>query len=104
MSSEQSIKIAIIGGGLAGATLASALFRHPHLDINIFESAAEFSERGAAVGLAVNAQAAIAEIGGPMVDVIERAGGVAMASTRLSMVCRREAVPLTSTSGRGLSF
>lgn len=92
MPSDQSIKIAIIGGGLAGATLANALFRYPHLDIDIFESAAEFSERGAAVGLAINAQSAIAEIGGPLADVVERAGGVTMTSSRLFMVCHCKAV------------
>lgn len=86
MSSDQSIKIAIIGGGLAGATLANALLKHQRLDVHIFESANEFSERGAAVGIAANAQAALAEIGGAMVGVIESAGGVLMTSSRLCMV------------------
>ena len=86
MSSTQPLKIAIIGGGLAGATLANALLDHPHLNINIFESATEFSERGAAVGIAANGQAALAEIGGAVADVLERAGGVTMTSSRLCMV------------------
>ncbi|KAF2792070.1 hypothetical protein K505DRAFT_418692 [Melanomma pulvis-pyrius CBS 109.77] len=85
MSSGQPIKIAISGGGLAGATLANALLKYPHLDMNIFESAPEFSERSAAVGIAANAQAALAEIGGVVADVIERAGGVTMTSSRLCM-------------------
>jgi salicylate hydroxylase len=86
MSSTQAIKIAIIGGGLAGATLANALLKHHHLEVHIFESAAAFSERGAAVGIAANAQAALAEIGGEVAGVIERAGGVTMTSSRLCMV------------------
>ena len=49
------LRIAIIGGGIPGATLVNALFDQPHLDIHIFESAPEISERGAAVGLTVNA-------------------------------------------------
>lgn len=91
MSSDQSIKITIIGCGLAGATLANALLKYPHLDVNIFESAPEFSERGAAVGIAANAQAALAEIGGVVADVVERAGGVIMTSSRLCMVRRSSA-------------
>ncbi|KAF2689099.1 salicylate hydroxylase [Lentithecium fluviatile CBS 122367] len=65
MSSDHSIRIAIIGGGLAGATLANTLLKHGHLDVNIFESALEN--------------------GGPLTDVIERAGGVTMTSSRLCM-------------------
>ncbi|KAI0393146.1 salicylate hydroxylase [Xylariaceae sp. FL0594] len=42
-------RVAIIGGGLAGATLANALLRLLQLDVHIFESAAKFSERGAAI-------------------------------------------------------
>jgi salicylate hydroxylase len=80
------IKIAIIGGGLAGATLANALLTHPHLDINIFESAPEFSERGAAVGISTNGQAALAESADVLADVIDRAGGVVMTSSRLMIV------------------
>ena len=86
MSSTQPIKIAIIGGGLAGAVLANALLKHDHLQIDIFESAPEFSERGAAVRIAANGQTALAEIGGAVADVIERAGGVTMSSSRLVMV------------------
>jgi salicylate hydroxylase len=86
MSTSQKITIAVIGGGLAGATLANALVKHPHIDVKIFESASEFSERGAAVGINMGAQAALAGIGGPLKDVIERAGGVVMASSRAVMV------------------
>jgi salicylate hydroxylase len=87
MSESQPLKIAIIGGGLAGAVLANALQKHKHISIDIFESAPEFSERGAAVGIATNGQIALAEIGGAVADVIERAGGVTMTSTRLVLVC-----------------
>lgn len=86
MSARPPLRIAIIGGGLAGATLATALLKYLHLTISIFESAPEFSERGAAVGIAANGQAALAEMGGPLSDVVERAGGVFMTSSRLCMV------------------
>lgn len=92
MASEQPVKIAIIGGGLAGATLMNALLKHPHLDAEIFESAPEFSERGAAVGIAQNGQRALDEIGGAVADALDRAGGVAMTSSRLCMVRFSQAV------------
>lgn len=82
-----SLKLAIIGGGLAGAVLVNALQKHKHISIDIFESAPEFSERGAAVGIATNGQTGLAEIGGAVADVLDRAGGVTMSSTRLVLVC-----------------
>ena len=81
------LRIAIIGGGLAGATLANALFDHPHLDIHMIESAPEFSERGAASGLAVNAQRALAGFNPSANALLDRAGAVPMNSTRVVIVC-----------------
>lgn len=83
-------KLAIIGGGLAGVTLGNALIRHEHIEFHIYESALEFSERGAAVGLAINAQRALHRIL-PQADVtLERTGGVPMNSTRIMVVsCKR---------------
>jgi len=86
MSAERKLTIAVIGGGLAGATVANALIKYVHIDVTILESAPEFSERGAAVMVNMGAQAALAEIRGPVTDVVERAGGVAMASSRAVMV------------------
>ena len=82
----RKLRIAITGGGLAGATLANALLDQPHLDIHIYESAPEFSERGAAVGLAVNAQRALAEIIPSATELLDRAGAVPMNSTRVVIV------------------
>ncbi|KAH7067506.1 salicylate hydroxylase [Paraphoma chrysanthemicola] len=79
------LEIAIIGGGLAGSTLATALLQHAHLHISIFESAPEFSERGAAVGIATNGQTALREMGKVLGGVIERAGGVVMGSSRICL-------------------
>lgn len=88
MAESSSIKIAIIGGGLAGATLAHALLRHAHLDVHVYESAPEFSERGAAVGLASDAQQALQQVIGPAetTALLEKAGAVVQASTRLCIV------------------
>ncbi|KAB8290715.1 hypothetical protein EYC80_008354 [Monilinia laxa] len=84
LTPERKIRIAIIGGGLAGATLLRSLLTHPHLSADIYESASAFSERGAAVGLAINAQNALAEMG--IADVVQKAGGVRMHSSRTIVV------------------
>ncbi|KAF2194151.1 FAD/NAD(P)-binding domain-containing protein [Zopfia rhizophila CBS 207.26] len=63
----------------------NALLKHPHLDVEIFEFAPEFSERGAAVGIAQNGQAALAEIGGAVAGALDRAGAVVMSSSRMYM-------------------
>lgn len=88
MTGTSSIKIAVIGGGLAGATLANALIRQAHLDVYVYESAPEFSERGAAVGLASDAQRALKQIFGATEasTLLEKAGAVVHASTRLCIV------------------
>ena len=83
----RKLRVAISGGGLAGATLANALLDQPHLDVHIYESAPEFSERGAAVGLAVNAQRALSEIIPCVSELLDKAGAVSMKSTRLVIVC-----------------
>jgi salicylate hydroxylase len=85
---DTQIRIAIIGGGMAGAILANALVRIPHINVQVFESAPEFSERGAALGLSKNAQDALQEILPAPKDTLQKAGGVPMASTRLMMVSR----------------
>ena len=86
METSRKLRIAIVGGGLAGATLINALLKHEHLSVDIFESAPEFSERGAAVGLSQNAQRALLEIGQPVADCLDRAGAVQMNSSRLAIV------------------
>ena len=82
----KQLRIAISGGGMAGATLANALQKYSHLRVDIYESAAQFSERGAAVGIAVNAQRALSEIGPETRNALSRAGAVKMHSTRQLIV------------------
>ncbi|KAI1501574.1 salicylate hydroxylase [Biscogniauxia marginata] len=78
-----SIHIAIIGGGLAGASLANALVRIPRLQIKVFESAPEFSERGAAIGLSRNAQRALRQFIPSAMELLNKAGAVPMRSSRV---------------------
>lgn len=83
---SSTIRIAIIGGGLAGATLAHALIQIPHLNIQVYESAPEFSERGAAVGLSINSQRALEQIIPSAKALLEKAGAVVMNSSRMVLV------------------
>lgn len=80
-----SIRIAILGGGLAGASLLHALLKHPHLDVHIFESAAEFKEAGAAIGVARNGLAALDLIGSSAAECLERAGAVPQKGVRFML-------------------
>jgi salicylate hydroxylase len=95
MANSSSIKIAVIGGGLAGATIAHALLRHAHLDVHVYESAPEFSERGAAVGLASEAQDVLKQVIGPAETsaLLEKAGAVVHLSSRICIVRLLTPVP-----------
>ncbi|CAG8959054.1 hypothetical protein HYFRA_00012833 [Hymenoscyphus fraxineus] len=77
-----SIRIAISGGGLAGASLIHALLSYPQLDVHIFESQPTFREAGMAIGLARNALAALDLIGPSAAQCLERAGAVPMRGVR----------------------
>lgn len=86
MMSTTTLRIAIIGGGLAGITLANALILIPHLDVQVYESAPEFSERGAALGLSSNALTVLQHILPSAQDSLSKAGAVPMNSTRFLLV------------------
>ncbi|KAJ8130453.1 hypothetical protein O1611_g3176 [Lasiodiplodia mahajangana] len=88
---SSTIRVAIIGGGLAGASLIHALVKYPHLDVHIFESAAEFKEAGMAIGVARNAQAALDLIGPTAAQCLKRAGAVPMRAVRFMLAYGEEA-------------
>ena len=75
---SQKIRVAISGGGVAGASLLHVLLPYPHLDVHIFESAPKFREAGVAFGIARNATAALDLIGPAATSCLDRAGGVQM--------------------------
>ncbi|KAI1771031.1 FAD/NAD(P)-binding domain-containing protein [Hypoxylon cercidicola] len=81
----QPIRVAISGGGLAGASLSQALLKFSHLDVHIFESAAAFKESGMAIGIARNALAALELIGSFATQCLERAGAVPMRGVRFML-------------------
>jgi salicylate hydroxylase len=82
MADVRPIRVAISGGGLAGASLIHALLQHSHIDVHIFESSAEFKEAGMAIGVSRNALAALDLIGPTATRCLERAGAVAMRGVR----------------------
>ncbi|KAF7534204.1 hypothetical protein G7054_g6443 [Neopestalotiopsis clavispora] len=79
------IRIAVVGGGLAGASLIHALIKFSHLDVHIFEAAEEFKEAGMAIGIARNAQAALELIGPSATRCLDQAGAVPMKGVRFML-------------------
>ncbi|KAK9772018.1 putative Salicylate hydroxylase [Seiridium cardinale] len=86
---SSTIRVAISGGGLAGATLFHSLLHCPHLDVHIFESATAFKEAGMAIGVTRNALATLELIGPSAVQALEWAGAVPMRGVRF-MVAQGE--------------
>ncbi|KAJ2996865.1 hypothetical protein NUW58_g833 [Xylaria curta] len=86
---SRPIRIAISGGGLAGASLMFALLQYPHLDVHIFESASAFREAGMAIGVTRNAQAALDLIGPRAPELLKLAGAVPMRGVRF-MIAQRD--------------
>lgn len=85
MAAQGQIRVAISGGGLAGACLAHSLLQYPHLDVHIFESATAFKEAVAAVGIVQNARRALDLIGVSATQCLEKAGAVPMQGVRWRM-------------------
>jgi hypothetical protein len=56
--------------------------RHPHLDVHIYESAPEFSERVASLGISGISQKALTEMSPDLIDVLHDAGAVPQNSNR----------------------
>lgn len=81
------IRIGIIGGGIAGIATAIALVKHPHVDVQVYEGASEFAERGAGVGLSPLALEALDDIIPSAIELLKtRAGAVELDAARLVVV------------------
>ncbi|KAK4201223.1 putative salicylate hydroxylase [Triangularia verruculosa] len=76
------IRVAICGGGLAGASLIQALLQYSHLDVHIFESAPAFKEAGMTIGVTRNALTALELLGPAAAKALESAGAVPMRGVR----------------------
>ncbi|KAI0010716.1 FAD/NAD(P)-binding domain-containing protein [Xylariaceae sp. FL0662B] len=94
------IRIGIVGGGLAGITVAIALVKHPHVDVQVYESAPQFLERGAGVGLSPLALEALDDIIPSAIDLLKtQAGAVELDAARLVVGSGPEAGALISDLG-----
>lgn len=82
------IRIGVVGGGLAGVTVAIALVKHPHVDVQVYESAPQFFERGAGIGLSPLTLEALDDIIPSAVELLKtHAGAVDADAARLVVVC-----------------
>lgn len=86
---SESIRVAIIGGGLMGCTLANGLLRYPHIDWQVFEKKSTFVERGATVGFRDNGTKALAAMGLDYEAMYKRAGAVVSDGSRDIVVSLR---------------
>ncbi|KAK8001661.1 FAD/NAD(P)-binding domain-containing protein [Apiospora marii] len=94
------IRIGIIGGGIAGTATAIALVKHPHVDVQVYEGASEFSERGAGVGLSPLALEALDDIIPSAMELLKtQAGAVELDAARLVVGSGPEAGALVSDLG-----
>ena len=60
---DNKIKVAVIGGGIAGLALTTQLVKNKHLDVHLYEAASQFSEIGAGISFGANAVKAIHLLG-----------------------------------------
>ncbi|KAH7403051.1 mannitol 1-phosphate dehydrogenase 2 [Cadophora sp. MPI-SDFR-AT-0126] len=73
LTSAKQATIAIVGGGIAGVTLAAGILRHaPHVSITLYEAASAFGEIGAGVGFGPNAVTAMTLIDPAIREGFER--------------------------------
>ena len=71
-SKPKAIRVAVVGGGIGGLTLALGLLKYDHLDVQVYEAAHTFGEIGAGVAIGLNAQKALKLIGPHACDAFEK--------------------------------
>lgn len=75
-SSPSTIRVAIIGGGLAGAAVLRGLLRYPHIAVDMYESRPTFREEGPGLVFAQSTQDTLVAIDPDLVQCLDRAGAV----------------------------
>ncbi|EPE27220.1 FAD/NAD(P)-binding protein [Glarea lozoyensis ATCC 20868] len=80
---EKRVRIAVVGGELAGAILVRALMNCPNLDLQLYEAGAEFGEEDTAIEIGVAGEEALQTIGSELLSVLENAGASSLKSTRM---------------------
>ncbi|KAI1406867.1 FAD/NAD(P)-binding domain-containing protein [Hypoxylon sp. FL1857] len=74
--SPSTIRVAIIGGGLAGAVVLRGLLRYPHIAVDMYESRPAFRDEGPGLAFTTNTQAILAAIDPELEQCLDRAGAV----------------------------
>ncbi|KAI1372481.1 FAD/NAD(P)-binding domain-containing protein [Hypoxylon crocopeplum] len=75
-SSPSTIRVAIIGGGLAGAAVLRGLLRYPHIAVDMYESRPAFREEGPGLTFTTSTQAILAAIDPDLEQCLDRAGAL----------------------------
>ena len=82
-SNPPPLRIAILGGGLAGGAAFRVLSKNENLVVDIFESAPAFREQGQGVGMNPNAMAALEMLG--LLNCLQDAGAVRAPTCRMQI-------------------
>ncbi|KAI1137633.1 FAD/NAD(P)-binding domain-containing protein [Hypoxylon sp. FL0543] len=84
-SSPSTIRVAIIGGGLAGAILLRGLLRYPHIAADLYESRPALRDDGPGLAFASSTRAVLSAIDPELEQCLNRSGAVALTSeTRMA--------------------
>lgn len=97
-----TIRVAILGGGLAGVAVLRGLLKLPHLVVDIYESRPVFRDEAPAVQLSPATQEALRLLDPALENCLDRAGGV-YSSTELRVAAGPDAglpIPVRGFSDR----
>ncbi|KAI1800210.1 FAD/NAD(P)-binding domain-containing protein [Daldinia bambusicola] len=75
-SSPSTIRVAIIGGGLAGTIVLRGLLRYPHIAVDMYESRPTFRDEGPGLSFTTRALDILAAIDPDLEYCLDRAGAV----------------------------
>lgn len=71
-TAADSLRVAVVGGGFAGLTLAIGLQKYAHHDVQVYEAADKFSEVGAGIACGTNVQQAMRSTGQSIYEAWKR--------------------------------
>ncbi|KAI2615334.1 FAD/NAD(P)-binding domain-containing protein [Hypoxylon sp. NC1633] len=99
-SSPSTVRVAIIGGGLAGAALLRGLLRYPHIAVDMYESRPAFREEGPGLAINTRTQSILAAIDPDLERCLDRAGAV-LTTSETRVACGPHAGRKVEIIGQG---